>query len=114
MPDASFLAETLKKYGLTDTPYQAFMVGDQLTKCLASAHACGLRRVYFSNVPQHRTKNCHALAMGTPAPDFSILDFRQLRYLVPLMDADAKAMIAPLPSQKRIKVGLLIDGNAKL
>ena len=71
--------------------------------------------------------------MGQHArPDFSILDFRQLRYAIEVMNKDLAECITPnqaafnreyrfnekvigmLPSQKRIKVGLLIDGDAKL
>lgn len=90
MPDPSYLTPTLKKYGLQDTPWLSFMVGDQLSKCLACAHQSGLRTVYLSNVPNHRHANCHALALGGHRPDFSILDFRQLRYCIQIMNKDVE------------------------
>jgi hypothetical protein len=47
-----------------------------------------MRTVFFSNVPSSRHANCMALAHGCPHPDFSILDFRQLRYVVEVLNKD--------------------------
>ncbi len=76
MPSPAFLTPTLKKYGLEHSPWLCFLVGDQLSRCLSCAHQLGLRTVWLSNVPSQRVANCHALALGGPRPDFSLLDFR--------------------------------------
>jgi hypothetical protein len=46
-----------------------------------------MRTVYFSDVTPHRHENYKAMTLGQH-PDFSILDFRQLRYVVEVMNAD--------------------------
>ena len=67
-----------------------------MDKCLSCGHLNGMRTVYLSNVANHRHANCHALALGQHArPDFSVLDFRQLRYTLEVMNKDVSEGIIP-------------------
>jgi hypothetical protein len=66
-------------------------------RCLSCGHLNGIRTVYLTNVGKdHRFANCRALALGQHArPDFSVLDFRQLRYTLEVMNKDVSQGIIP-------------------
>jgi len=127
MPNPEFILKILQKFPHVK-PHEAFIVGDKINRCLAAGHMAGIRTVYFSNIPQHRDANCKAMAHGAH-PDFSILDFRQIPYIIEVMQKDCEKIgelgiqdgtyrkpeiYRTLPSAHRIKVGLLIDGNGEL
>ena len=87
MPNPLFMQKILERFpGVA--PHEVFLVGDQIDRDISSAHLAGMRTVFFSNVPSSRHANCMALAHGCPHPDFSILDFRQLRYVVEVLNKD--------------------------
>lgn len=82
--------------------------------------------MYFGYAPFNKEANAKALNLGH-VPHFSILDFRQLPFLLSVMNEDARFIneqsdtfqdeyrhaenFRRLPSSKRIRVGLLQDGD---
>lgn len=106
-----------------------FIVGNKLDRSLACGLAAGIRTVYLQNEPRHDHSNAKALSHGFH-PDFTILDLRQIPYILEVMRADVQFIeqmqsggvqgyqyrqhMKELPSSKRIRVGLLIDGDGQL
>lgn len=82
--------------------------------------------MYFGLAPFNREANAKALSIGH-VPQFSLLDFRQLPFLLFVLAADADFInqqsetfqqeyrtpehYKQLPSAKRVRVGLLQDGD---
>lgn len=102
-------------------PHEAFLMGDQLDKDVACANVAGVRSVFYGVHAANKDANCKAISHGH-VPQFSILDLRQLPKIVKVMDADIKYLqeagleyspetLKTLPSAKRLRVGLLQDGD---
>ena len=125
-PNVEILKILLSKFPEVK-PHEAFMIGDQLDRDIICAHLASVRSIFYGVAPYNRQANAKALSHGH-APHFSILDFRQLPKIVKLLDEDAKFInslnsqkfeseyripenYSQLPSSKRIRVGLLQDGD---
>lgn len=119
-PSVEILSQVLAKFPGVK-PHEAFLVGDQLDKDVACAHMAGVRSVFYGVHASNREANCKAIAHGH-APQFSILDLRQLPMIVKVMDADVKYLqekgleyshetLKGLPSAQRPRIGLLQDGD---
>ncbi len=108
-------------------PHEAFIIGDQIDRDIVCAHLASVRSVFFGLAPFNREANARSLSHGH-IPNFSILDFRQLPLVIKVLDEDAKFINAQnsskfeseyrvpenfklLPSSKRLRVGLLQDGD---
>ena len=69
--------------------HEMFIIGDQIDRDIACGHLAGIRSVFFAYRPYNPAANYKAFALGEH-PDFSILDFRQLPYILEIMNHDVK------------------------
>ena len=112
------IIEMVRNYYPEVKNHEMFMIGDSIIEC---AHNAGMRSIYYAYNPKDKSANYKSLP--TCLPDFTILDFRQLPYILEVMNKDAKYLenqkyiqdyrshLKELPSGQRIRVGLLQDGD---
>jgi len=86
MPDPEFIRNVLASFPDVAL-HEAFLVGDKLDRSLASGKGAGIRTVLYASCKHNRETNCKALAHGHH-PDFTILDYTQIQYVLEVMARD--------------------------
>ena len=102
------------------------MIGDQIDRDVQCAHNSGVRSIFYAANTEYTETNYENIGKRV-IPDFSIIDFRQLPFVIEEINRDIQFLdaqkdeirlnyrqyIKDLPSSQRIKVGLLQDGDGQ-
>ncbi|CDW86356.1 inositol-tetrakisphosphate 1-kinase [Stylonychia lemnae] len=123
-PDPQILQFILDRYPQVQN-HEIVYIGDSLAKDILCAHRAGIRSIFMSYCPSNVKQNYQSLASGI-IPDFTIVDMRSLPSIFKIMDDDVafiqslgdpqiiksyRDILQQLPSQNRMRVGLLQDGD---
>eukprot|EP00347_Sterkiella_histriomuscorum_P013735 403363567 len=122
-PDPEILKIIFRKYPDVK-PFESVVIGDSIGKDIVCGHLAGTRSIQIVYSQSNKAKNYKKIEEGH-VPDFTILDLRQISYILDVMNEDANFLnqqnqdyqdtyrqhLKVLPSQNRIKVGLLQDGD---